>query len=109
MVLFFFYKNLTNSTLLNKINPIYDINDGYALIEKYDSNTDNLAISDTPKKNNKILYGKLVDFNMKLEEVMNKINEIEECKFKNKTTYTVETIWVSKIINGGVYRAYIIY
>ena len=46
---------------------------------------------------------------MKLEEVMNKINEIDECKFKNKTTYTVETIWVSKIINGGVYKAYIIY
>jgi hypothetical protein len=109
MVLFFFYKNFTNVELINKINIKHEKSDGYALIEKYDSNTDNLEISDTPKKNNKILYGKIVDFNMKLEEVINKINEINECKFKNKTTYTVETIWVSKIINGGVYKAYIIY
>ena len=109
MVLFFFYKNFTNDELINKINTKHEKSDGYALIEKYDSNTDNLEISDTPKKNNKILYGKIVDFNMKLEEVINKINEINECKFKNKTTYTVETIWVSKIINGGVYKAYIIY
>ena len=45
MVLFFFYKNLTNCSLLNKINPIYDINDGYALIEKIDAYSENLEIS----------------------------------------------------------------
>jgi len=108
MVLFFFYKNLTNSTLLNKINSIYDINDGYALIEKIDIYSENLEISNVPKKNNKILHGKIVDFNMKLEDVMNKINDMKECKLQ-KTIYNVETIWVSKIKNGGVYKAYIIY
>ena len=108
MVLFFLYKNLTNCELINKINPKYDIHDGYALIEKYNTETENLEISSVPKKNNKILHGKIVDFNMKIEDVMNKINEIKECKLK-KTIYTVETIWVSKIKNGGVYKAYIIY
>ena len=46
---------------------------------------------------------------MKLEDIMYKINEIKECKLKNETSYTMETIWVSKIKNGGVYKAYIIY
>ena len=109
MVLFFFYKNLTDKALIKNINVKYDISDGYALIEKYDTNNDNVIISNKPKNNNNILCGKIVDFNMKLEDIMYKINEIKECKLKNETSYTMETIWVSKIKNGGVYKAYIIY
>jgi hypothetical protein len=109
MVLFFFYKNLTDKALIKNINTKSDISDGYALIEKYDTNNDNLIISDKPKNNNKILCGKIVDFNMKLEDIMYKINEMDECKLNNKTTYTMESIWVSKIKNGCVYKAYIIY
>ena len=45
---------------------------------------------------------------MKLDDIIKKINEIDECKFKNKIKYTLEEIWVSKTF-GGTYKAYIIY
>ena len=45
---------------------------------------------------------------MKLDDIIKKINEIDECKFKNKIKYTLEEIWVNKTF-GGTYKAYIIY
>ena len=46
---------------------------------------------------------------MKIEDIIHKINEIEECKFKTKpVTYNLDTIWVNKK-SGGVYKAYIIF
>ena len=38
MVLFFFYKNMSNIELIKKINSIFTINDGYVLIENYEDN-----------------------------------------------------------------------
>jgi hypothetical protein len=45
---------------------------------------------------------------MKLDDIIKKINEIEECKVKNKNKYKLETIWANKTF-GGTYKAYIIY
>jgi hypothetical protein len=46
---------------------------------------------------------------MKLENIIEKINEIDECKLKNKNTiYSLSTVWTTKK-TGGVYKAYIIY
>ena len=45
---------------------------------------------------------------MKLDDVIRKINEIDECKLKNKIKYSLEQIWTNKIF-GGTYKAYIIY
>jgi len=108
MVKFFFYNKLTNVEVLKKINNDYEIYDGYIIIQNYDSENNFLGISDISINNNKILYGKIVDFNMKFEDVIKKLNEIEDCKIENKTKYTVETIWTNKI-SGGTYKAYIIY
>ena len=107
MVKFFFYNKLTNVELVKRINNNFDIYDGYILIKNYDSENNLLEIDDT-SLNNKLLYGKIVDFNMKLEDVIKKINEIDECKFKNKIIYTLEQIWTNKVF-GGTYKAYIIY
>jgi hypothetical protein len=107
MVLFFFYKNLTDKELLKKISPNFDITDGYIIIESYDMENDILIINDKSKNNNTILYGKIVDFsNMKLQIILEKLSEIEECKFK-KQKYTLDTIWANKKF-GGVCNAYII-
>jgi hypothetical protein len=107
MVKFFFYNKLTNVELLKKINNNFEIYDGYILIQNYDSENNLLEIGDK-SLNNKLLYGKIVDFNMKLEDIIKKINEIDECKLENKIKYSLEQIWTNKIF-GGTYKAYIIY
>jgi len=45
---------------------------------------------------------------MTLDDIISKINEIEECKLENKIKYTLDTIWANKTF-GGTYKAYIIY
>jgi len=100
MVAFFFHNKLSNSELLKKITPNFDIIDGYILIENYDAENDILTISDNSKNNNTILYGKIVKFsNMKLEVILEKLGYNEECK--------LNTIWANKKF-GGVCKTYII-
>lgn len=84
MVFFFFYKKLTNIELIKRITTNFTINDDCIIIEHYDDENNILEISNQPINNNKVLHGKLVHFNMKLEEVIEKINGIQECKFSNK-------------------------
>jgi len=123
MVTFFFYNNLINTDLIKKINNQFEIQEGYILINNYDRENNILEINNkshnnkshnnkspnNKSPNNKVLYGKIVNFNtMKLEDVIKKINEIEECKIENKTKYNLETIWTNKTF-GGTYKAYIIY
>lgn len=108
MVKFFFYDKFTNVELIKKISNNYEIYDGYIIIKNYDSENNFLEISNNILDNNLLLYGKIVDFNMKVDDIIKKINEIEECKIKNKIKYTLETIWTNRIL-GGTYKAYIIY
>jgi hypothetical protein len=109
MVTFFFYNNLTQIELIKKINTKFEIYDGYILINNYDIENNILEINKRSLNNNKLLCGKIVNFNkMKLEDVIKKINEIEEFKIQSKTKYNVETIWTNKTL-GGTYKAYIIY
>ena len=110
MVRFFFYNKLTSLELIKKINNNFQINNGYIIIKDYDNENNILEISKNKFLNNKILYGKIVDFDMKIYDIINKINEIEECEcnLENKIKYTLETIWTNKI-SGGTCKAYIIY
>ena len=108
MVLFFFYNKLTNIELIKKINKCFEIKDGYVLINNYDNVNNIINISDKSIDNNILLKGKIVNFNMKIEDIIIKINEIEECRFKNKITYIMNTIWASKE-TGGLCKTYIIY
>ena len=108
MVRFFFYNKLTNLELIKKININFEIYDGYIIIQNYDIENNLLEISDKSSNNNKVLYGKIVNFSMKLDDIIKKINEIDECKLENKTKYSLEQIWTNKTF-GGTYKAYIIY
>ena len=76
-------------------------------MQNYDCENDLLEISNNSIDNNKLLYGKIVNFYMKFDDIIKKINEIEECKMNNKIKYTVKTMWVNKKF-GGTYKAYII-
>ena len=108
MVLFFFYDKLTNIELIKKINERFEISDGYVLINRYDNINNILEISDNSINNMNILHGKIVSFNMNIEDIIIKINEIEECKFKNKLKYTMNTIWANKK-SGSTCKTHIIY
>jgi hypothetical protein len=107
MVKFFFYNEFTNIELIKKITTNFQIFDGYIIMQNYDCENDLLEISNNSIDNNKLLYGKIVNFYMKFDDIIKKINEIEECKMNNKIKYTVKTMWVNKKF-GGTYKAYII-
>jgi len=107
MVSFFFYKNFVNTNLIKQISTNFEIDDGYIIVKKYDSENNILEIDDN--ENNIILYGKIVNFNIKLEEIIKKINDLHEfIKDKNKNKYTLNTVWVNKK-SGGLCKSYIIY
>jgi hypothetical protein len=108
MVRFFFYNKLTSIELIKKITTNFEICDGYIIIENYNIENNILEISNKAINNNKILFGKIVNFNMKLDDIINKINEINECKIENKTKYKLEIIWANKMF-GGTFQTYIIY
>lgn len=108
MVSFFFYNKLTNIELLKKINNNFKIYDGFIIIEKYDRENNVLEISNEPNNNNKLLYGKIVDFNISLNDIIKKINEMIECRTKNKINYKLDLIWTNKTF-GGTCKTYIIY
>lgn len=107
MVRFFFYNKLTNIELIKKISNNFEIYDGYIIKENNDMINNILEVNDKSLSNDKLLYGKIVDFNMKIYDIINKINEIEECRL-DKIKYTVETILINGIY-GGISKAYIIY
>ena len=108
MVYFFFYNNLTNIELIYKINNVFEIYDGYIIIEKYNKEKNIIEINEDIKKNNEILNGKIVFFNLSLIDTIEKINNIKECKITCKEKYIVSTIWANKK-SGGVLKTYIIY
>jgi hypothetical protein len=107
MTLFFFYDKLTNIELIKKIGNCFEMYDGHVLINKYDKINHIIQISDKSINNNILLHGKIINFNMKIEDIIIKINEIKECRFK-KIKYTMETIWANKKC-GGICKTYIIY
>jgi hypothetical protein len=108
MVRFFFYNKLTNEELIKKISDNFEIYDGFILMEKYDIENNILEISNKTINNNKLLHGKIVNFNMTLNDIIKKINEIKECILKNRTKYTLETIMANTTLCGS-YKTYIIY
>uniref|UniRef100_A0A6C0LJW1 Uncharacterized protein n=1 Tax=viral metagenome TaxID=1070528 RepID=A0A6C0LJW1_9ZZZZ len=108
MTSFFFYNKLTNVDLIKQINTCFEICDGFIIIHKYDRENNVLEISDDSLNNNKTLTGKIVTFNMGLNDIIKKIGEIEEVKTNNNPKCTLKTIWVNKPL-GGKCKTYIIY
>jgi len=106
MSTFFFYNNLINTELIKKINNQYTIEDGYIIVESYNDSC--LKIGEKNVNKNTLLKGKIVQFNITLQDVLEKINDIPECKNEKKDKYTVEKVWATRH-NGGHSETYIIY
>jgi hypothetical protein len=93
-----------NVELIKKLNTSYEMSDGYITIHSYDAKSNILKISDKLENNNAKLYGKLFHLNMNLDDVLEKIKEIDQSNGK----YTLDVVYVKKEF-GSVYKAYIIY
>jgi hypothetical protein len=98
MISFFFYNKLKNQELINKIQKDVVIIDGYIKCKE---------INDNEINDNEILYGKIVDFTLNLEDIIKKINIIEECK-TNKTKYTLKKV-IGYTMTESTRELYIIY
>jgi hypothetical protein len=121
MVLFFFYDKLTNPKLIQKINSEYTISDGYTLIYSYDKENNSIQFSNEIIHNTVLLHGKVVDFDMTIQEIIEKINTIEEITLwkekekgkekdidieNNQCKYKLYNVLVNTIQNGFC-KAYI--
>ena len=107
MVHFFFYNYLTNIELLNRISPFHTIKIGYIYITEFNKIDNKLILASQNSQNNK-LPGLLVYFELTLEEILQKIENIDEIKYKNRNSYNLEIVDVY-ITNKPVSEAYIIY
>ena len=109
MTTLFFYKYLTNIELIKKINDNFKIDDGYIFAKKYDEKSNILILGEDSELKTTKIDGKIVTFNMKLKDILDKINSIEECRITNNyCNYTVENISVNQS-DGKICDAYIIY
>ena len=107
-VQFFFYNNLLDINLLNKISKNTKIIQSYILVEYYKKDNNILIINNEESFNKEILKGILVIFDISLSEILKKLNEINEIKSKNKKMYKLDTINVN-IYKDDITKAYIIY
>ena len=101
MSTFFFYNNLMNTELIKKINNHYTIQDGYVIVESHNKELSRLKIGEKNENKNTLLKGKIVHFNIILQDVLEKINEISECKNQEKIDSSGIKLFYDKYSNGS--------
>ena len=106
MVFVFFYGKFNKIEIIEKIKSDYEYYAGHVIVQKYDNDNDIIEISDNLIGNTVLLFGKIVNFDMKIEDVMKKIHTLDEFKFKK---YNFETVWATTLgTESQVKRVYII-
>jgi hypothetical protein len=106
MVFAFLYGNINNVDIIKKIDATSEYYGGYVIVNKYDKENNLVEISKNEGHNNTLLHGKIVKFNMDINQLTEKITGNEEYRFK-KTR--VDTIWASTIKGDNVRIVYILY
>ena len=116
MINIFFYNKLKDIELINMISPNNIIQDGYILVQKYDSQTNTLFLGE-PNDRNEILKGKRVTFYLNWEQFMNRLYNLHDIRDPRRTKYNMEMIdvFVNNLLeqtpNNNVVKekAYVIY
>ena len=115
MINIFFYNKFKDVELINQISRNADIRDGYIIVQKYDIKTNTLLLGDTSSRS-EILQGKLVRFQLTLEQFIDKLNNIEFLRIPFKSKYNMELVDVivntvenNKCVHFLKEKAYIIY
>lgn len=100
---FFFYNNLKDINIINKVESDNIINDGYITIEKYCKEHDILILGYKHQ-----LAGKFVSFNSSLQDILDKLNQIPNIRYENKSRYKMQIVDVYTNSLDS-YKAYVIY
>ena len=92
MVFFFFYHHLMHTDNLNKLHEQYTMEQGYVMVQSYDEDTHRLCLCKKKGDPTK-LYGRMVEFKqITLQEIITKLNDIEEIRLGHTNLYTLDTI-----------------
>ena len=100
MVFVFFYGKFNKIEIIEKIKSDYESCAGHVIVQKYDKESNIIEISDNLIGNTVLLFGRILYFDMKIEDVMKKIYALDEFKFKK---YKFETVW-ARTINSHLER-----
>ena len=115
MINIFFYNKFKEIEMINKISKNAVIRDGYTTVQKYDIKTNALLLGDYSSRS-EIVQGKIVTFQLTLEQLIDKLNNIEDIRIPFKQKYNMEIIDVivntienNKCVHFSKEKAYIIY
>lgn len=104
MIKIFLYGNLAK---INFNDEKCETCDSYIIIKKYDIENNILEIDNKNNENNMLLHGKIAIFNMKIDDLIEKINNITEYKYYLSKD-NINFIYANKM-SGGVCKTYILY
>jgi hypothetical protein len=93
--------------LLEKIHKNIKIIPSFILVEYYNKEDNIMIINDDENKNNEIVKGIFVQFEISLPEILNKLEKINEIKYKNRLKYDLKLVNVN-LHNNKITKAYII-
>ena len=111
MVYLFFYNKLKDVEMINKISINNEIKDGYIYVTKYDIEKNCLLLGN-PSFRNEIVRGKIVLFHLTFEQILERLNNMQQIRIPNKEKYNVELVDVIVYKNTNDIikeKAYILY
>ena len=103
---FFFYYKMKKISNIEKLNLNYTFSESFIKIQYFDSKNNTIVINDDEQKNTNFIFGKLVIFNCTLNEILEKLNKIDNINLK-KSKYCVKKIDVRLFNNSIINDVYI--
>lgn len=103
---FFFYYKMKKISNIDKLNLKYKYSESFIKIQYFDSKNNTIVINDDEQKNTNFIFGKLVIFNCTLNEILEKLNKIDNINLK-KSKYCVKKIDVRLFNNSIINDVYI--
>lgn len=105
---FFFYKNMKDPIMISRISPLYQTKDGQISIKNYNCLQDKLEIDSTDQENNYKLNGKIISFNLDLQNCLQRLHDINlDPNPANK--YYIEQVSALSLDDNQYYQTYVIY
>ena len=103
---FFFYYKMKKISNIDKLNLNYKCFDSFIKIQYFDSKNNTIVINDDDMKNINFIFGKLVIFNCSLNDILEKLKEIDNIHLK-KSKYYIKKIDVRLFNNSIINDVYI--
>ena len=92
MTKIFFYLNFKNEDNIKKISNKYNYINGKINIEYYNSKLNKFIINKNNNKNKNTLHGKLYFFDISINQLIQKINNIKNIQIQNRIKYEIDTV-----------------